>query len=260
MFIINSNVKYIIGKLISNVFLPKRWMCIFWQKQTSPLKYSTLSFCSVKNNNFSLLVKLLQDVPAVGMCGQWKHEKVPIIPGMRWRWWRLDGSLLSRTDFSWLDPLFSVCRKWWRGPRPPALSRSVSHTSSLARLLACACVCMCVCVWHYRARSTYSSANNHITQGKIHSNPPPPPPQNLQFVRWSHVGTADREEEGGGWGGLAEVQTEASESRWRRTTCFALMGFHFTCCLRGRVFLHRLRPRSPLPAWLEANWPSFQIT
>lgn len=37
-------------------------------------------------------------------------------------------------------------------------------------------VCVCVCVWHYRARSSHFSANNHITQGKIHSNPPPQPP------------------------------------------------------------------------------------
>lgn len=108
------------------------------------------------------------------------EAKVSIIPETRWRW-RLDGSLSSHSGFSWLDPLFSVWRKWWRGPRPPALSRSVSHTSSPAR------ASVCVCVWHQRARSTHFSANNHITQGKIHSNPPCKPP----FVRWSDVGTAE---------------------------------------------------------------------
>lgn len=90
--------------------------------------------------------------------------KVSIIPEMRWQ--LLEGSLLSHPGFSWLDPLFSVWRKWWRGPRPPALSRSVSHTSRAS---------VCMCVWHYRARSTHFSANNHITQGIIHSNAPLPP-------------------------------------------------------------------------------------
>lgn len=43
---------------------------------------------------------------------------------------------------SWLQlngTVFSVCRKYWRGPRPPALSRSVSHTFSPATTSVCVC-------------------------------------------------------------------------------------------------------------------------
>lgn len=130
---------------------------------------------------------------------------------MRW-WWRLDGSLLSHPGFSWLDPLFSVWRKWWRGPRPPALSRSVSHTSSSARVAVCACVC------GIKGQGQPISLQT-ITSHRAKYIPTPSPQPPVCKVVWCG-NSRDH-------GGLAAVQTEASEARWRET-CSTLIWVHFT--------------------------------
>lgn len=75
------------------------------------------------------------------------------------------------------------------------------------------------CVWHQRARSTHFSANNHITQGKIHSNPPTAPhlPPGCKAVWCGNRG---------GWG-VGSGPDGASESRWRKT-CSTLIWLHIT--------------------------------
>lgn len=113
--------------------------------------------------------------------------------------------------------------------------------------------CVCVCVWHYRARSTHFSANNHITQGKIHSTTPPQPPV-CKVVWCGNCGEG---------GGLAAVQTEASWAR-RRKTWSTLIWLHSTYV--KSVFLLRLS--STLRSSLQSvcalgpvvNGPSDQIS
>lgn len=79
--------------------------------------------------------------------------------------------------------------------------------------------CVHVCVWHWGARSTHFSANNHITQGKIHSYPPAPPPlPPVCKVVW--CGSS------GGWR-FGSGPEWASESRWRKT-CSTLIWLHIT--------------------------------
>lgn len=119
--------------------------------------------------------------------------------------WRLEESLWSHPGWSWLDPLFSVWRKWWRGPRPPALSRSVSNTSSLAGASVCMSVCMCVLALEGKVNPFLCKQSHHTGQNTFQ------PPQ---FPTYKVLWFGNREEWGGGGG-----------SRWKRA-CSTFMWLH----------------------------------
>lgn len=179
-------------------------------------------FCGfLKNLEISPLLKLgfpLWDIsfhivlhPWVAWYNIVREEKVSIIPEMRWWWW-LDSSLLSHPGFSWLDPLFSVWRKWWRGPRPPALSRSVSHTSSSARASVCG-------IRGQGQPIPLQTITSHRAK-YIPTNPPLPVCKAVWCGKsggWAGVG----------WGGFGSGPDGASESRWRKT-CSPLIRLHIT--------------------------------
>lgn len=135
---------------------------------------------------------------------------------MRWCYWWLDSSLLPHPGFSWLDPLFSVWRKWWWGPRPPALSRFVSHTSSSASVNVCVHVCVAL---KGKVNPFLCKQSHHTGQNTFQTPPPPHTQPPVCKVVW-----CGNSKEGGG---LAAAQTEASEARWRKT-CSTLIYLHCT--------------------------------